>query len=95
MDKKILIEIEKLVNENSLIVAQNIIDRYNDLNESTIIEFANYTAIKSFMDFPEYDKDDPITGVPDALTILFSEYAEDFDSSDLYDYFENRGNIFL
>lgn len=95
MNEQIYYEIDKLVKENAHLVAQDIMDRYKDISESAIIDFAHTIASTYFMDYPDYDIDEPITEIPEALAILFSDYTEEIDSCDLYDYFDKLGNIFL
>lgn len=62
----------------------------NDSIKQGIIDLANKVCEESFMDYPDYDKDNPIDNLPDALTVLVME-ASPHDtkllSSEVYDYF--------
>jgi hypothetical protein len=52
-----------------------------------IIKTANKVAKASFMDYPEYDADNPIDNLADALTVLVAESGEeDLGSAELYDF---------
>lgn len=54
---------------------------------SQLIAKANEKAKNDFMDFPDYDQTNPITTMPEALTVLLFDYAEDFELSEVYDFF--------
>lgn len=52
---------------------------------------ANEKAKRDFMDFPDYDEENPITTIPEALTVLLFDYTEGFETSEVYDFF-NQNN---
>lgn len=62
------------------------------LIEQKIIDKANFMCETYFMDFPDYDKDNPITTLSDALTILVLDALQDdeLDSSEIYDFLSER-----
>jgi len=59
--------------------------------EKLIIDKANYLCKNAFMDFPDYDEENPITTLADALTvIIWDDLQLDCDSSEVYDFFNAR-----
>lgn len=56
--------------------------------EKTIIDRANLLCKNAFMDFPDYDENNPITTLAEALTVfVFDSFQDnDIDSSEIYDF---------
>ena len=61
--------------------------------EKEIIEKANLLCEAAFMDFPEYDKENPITTLSEALTaIIWDSLQLERDSSEVYDFINEKLN---
>ena len=59
--------------------------------EKTIIEQANLLCKNAFMDFPDYDAENPFTNLIDALTVIVWDSLQlDCDSSEIYDFLNER-----
>jgi len=60
--------------------------------EKTIIDRANLLCKNAFMDFPDYDEENPLTTLADALTVfVFDAFQDnDIDSSEIYDFLSER-----
>jgi hypothetical protein len=55
--------------------------------EATIIKKANDICKSDFMQYPDYDADEPITDLPSALTIILTHDSDDETPSDeVYDF---------
>jgi hypothetical protein len=61
--------------------------------EQLIIDQANYLCSKAFMDFPDYDKENPFTTLEEALTVIIWDSLQlDCDSSEVYDFITKKLN---
>jgi hypothetical protein len=61
--------------------------------EEKIIKLSNDIAKARFMDFPDYDSDNPIDNLADALTVIVSDvmpHDSDIDTGELYDFINNK-----
>lgn len=59
--------------------------------EKSIIEYANSLCKSAFMDFPDYDEENPITTLVDALTVIVWDSTQlECDSSEVYDFLNAR-----
>jgi hypothetical protein len=59
--------------------------------EQKIIEQANLLCKKSFMNFPDYDQENPFKNLADALTVIIWDSLNiDCDSSEIYDLLNER-----
>lgn len=59
--------------------------------EQLIIEQANKLCANAFMDFPDYDKENPFTTLADALTVIVLDSLQlDCDSSEVYDFIASK-----
>ena len=57
--------------------------------KAKLIELANKTASTNFMSYPDYDKECPMTTLPEALAFFVGEalsHDEDIDSAEVYDF---------
>jgi hypothetical protein len=52
-----------------------------------ITKLANEIAKKNFMDFPDYDENQPL-GIEDSLVVFYFDYVtDDIEFNELYDFF--------
>jgi len=59
--------------------------------ENLIIEKANLLCKNAFMDFPDYDAENPFTNLADALTVIIWDSLQlDCDSSEIYDFLQSK-----
>lgn len=59
--------------------------------EKAIIDNANALCKNAFMDFPDYDPENPFTNLADALTVIIWDSLQlDCDSSEIYDFLKER-----
>jgi len=60
--------------------------------EKLIIDQANLLCKNAFMDFPDYDPENPFTNLADALTVfIFDAFQDnDIDSAEIYDFINER-----
>lgn len=71
-------------------IAQYIINCGYDLTAESICKIGNIDANKGFMDFPDYDPDEPIE-TADSLVVLYFGYVNDeIEFNKLYEFFEQN-----
>ena len=61
--------------------------------EEKLISLGNKTAKENFMDFPDYDPDNPITDLASALTVIISDSQDntsDLESSEVYNFLKEK-----
>lgn len=76
--------IETLVKEETYNVKKE-----KESMKTKLIELANKTASTNFMSYPDYDKECPMTTLPEALAFFVGEalsHDEDIDSAEVYDF---------
>lgn len=59
---------------------------------SELIKLANKKAASEFMDFPDYDKKNPITSLEEALTVLMHDELDELEPSEVYDFLKETLN---
>lgn len=67
----------------------------NEAIKKTIIKIAEEVAATDFMNFPDFDKEIGLDGLPDALTVLIMASARNYPrlpSDKVYDYIDNLLN---
>ena len=68
-------------------VAEFIMNSKYDFTPESLIKLGNDEAQKNFMDFPDYDENEPL-GIEDSLVVLYFDYVEDdIEFNKLYDFF--------
>ncbi|WP_289058715.1 hypothetical protein [uncultured Flavobacterium sp.] len=68
-------------------VSNYILSSGHSITEESITLLGNAEAKRSFMDFPDYDENQPC-GIEDSLVVLYFDYVEDDIEFDmLYDFF--------
>jgi hypothetical protein len=61
--------------------------------EQLIIDQANKMCANAFMDFPDYDRENPFTTLEEALTIIIWDSLQlECDSSEVYDFVTKKLN---
>lgn len=71
-------------------VSQYILSCGYDFTPGSISKLGNIEAKNGFMDFPDYDEDEPI-GTADSLVVLYFDYVDDdIEFNKLYDFFEQN-----
>lgn len=61
--------------------------------EKLIIDQANLLCKNAFIDFPDYDHENPFTNLADALTVIIWDSLQlDCDSSKVYDFITSKLN---
>lgn len=76
----------EFIEKHSQDVRKSIIENGYALTEESIIELANHTAKRCFMDFPDYEESEPLE-LADSLVILYFDYVSpDIIFGKLYDY---------
>ena len=81
-------EFELLAEDTATILEQS---TPNEKISSQLIKLANDIASYSFMDYPDYDKDEPITSLAGAITIFVQESMrsrDEIELSEVYDEFD-------
>jgi len=61
--------------------------------KTKLIELANQIAKRNFMNYPDYDQDNPIRDLAGALTILIGEslpHDSSIESQEVFDYLEKQ-----
>jgi hypothetical protein len=59
--------------------------------EKLIIEQANLLCKNAFIDFPDYNEENPFTNLADALTVIIGDSLQlDCDSSEIYDFLQSK-----
>jgi hypothetical protein len=61
--------------------------------EKKLIEIANRICVENFMNYPDYDKDNPITTLPEALALFIWEatpHDVDIESDKIYDFLDKK-----
>lgn len=59
--------------------------------ENIIIEKANLLCKNAFIDFPDYDEENPFTNLTDALTVIIWDSLQlDCDSSEIYNFLQYK-----
>jgi len=83
--------LEKDAKSKGMILTESVETEQSEL-EKLIIKQANELCEKAFMDFPDYDKENPFTNLADALTIVIFDtlQIEEFETSEIYDFLNQK-----
>lgn len=81
---------KEFVDLHAKVVSEYILSCGHDFTPGSISELGNIEAKNGFMDFPDYDEDEPI-GTADSLVVLYFDYVDDdIEFNKLYDFFEQN-----
>jgi hypothetical protein len=71
-------------------VTQYILNFGHNFTPESISKLGNIDAKNAFMDFPDYDENNPLE-IADSLVVLYFEYVEDdIEFNKLYDFFSQN-----
>ena len=85
--------LEKEAKSKGMILTESVEEEKNSNElERLIVKEANLLCEKAFMDFPDYDKENPFTTLADALTIIIFDtlQIEEFETSEIYDFLNQK-----
>jgi len=85
-------KLEEKAIQSGLIITESVEEETQSEIEKSIIDKANELCEKAFMDFPDYDKENPFTTLADALTIVVFDtlQIDEFDTSEIYDFLNQK-----
>lgn len=76
-------------------VSEYIVSCGHDFTPGSITKLGNFEAKNAFMDFPDYEENDPFE-TADALVVLYFDYVDDdIEFNKLYDFFDKNLNYCL
>lgn len=90
-----LAQYRKLIIKHAKEVKDYIIYKNHQLTQNSITELGNWVAKVSFMNFPDYEEDNPID-IAEALVVLYFDYVPDeMEFDGLYDFISSNLNYTL